>query len=784
MLKEVEKYLEEQSAKKNADIVKDYVKEVENDDGNLSNLKLWKLKQKLLPRSTDTPMAKKDENGNLVTAPEALKALYLKTYQKRLSRKPMKNGLLDIFFLKEELWDSRMKELSNIKTPPWSKAELRKAIKSLKKNKTSDPDGFINELFMDGCAGDDLENALLLLFNGIKNNCEIPEFMIKQNITTIYKNKGSRQDMENDRGIFILSSLKKILDKLIYLDKFKNIDSNMSCSNVGARKGRNIRDHLFIIYGIINSVVKGNEPSIDIQIYDLVKAFDSLWLEDCLNDTFDTLDNNLRDEKLKLLYDGSKKNLVAINTAVGLTDRVSIDRLVQQGSTWGPLLCSNTMDTLGKKVRDKEGPAYMYKGTVRILPLAMIDDINGISKCGMDSITLNTFINAQIELKKLKFHQPNHDGKSKCHKMHIGGNKSSCSVLKVHGTEMEAVEHDIYLGDVISNDGKNKLNIEKRISKGLGIISQIMNILDIITFGSHYIEVALLLRESMFINGILFNSEVWYGLSRAEMNDLEDLDRTLLRRILSVPVTTPKEALYLELGLIPISEIIRIRRIMYLHHLVTRGENKMLYQFFITQWMKPNKGDWTETIKEDLKEYNISEDLDYIKSKSKYSFKNLVKKRGKEYTLGKLLLQKEKHSKMRNLEYSELIIQECYLLPGLRVDQARNIFKFRTRMAQFGENYRGNKDNILCPLCHQGPDNQNHCFKCEIVTEKIDVKGVDMDDIYTNNISIQTSEILTKILELRKNIQEGEQVKKQQANEAQVHPIRSAASNTAPCMYY
>ena len=46
----------------------------------------------------------------------------------------MKNDLLDIFFLKEELWESRKKELSYIKTPPWSKAELRKAIKSLKKN--------------------------------------------------------------------------------------------------------------------------------------------------------------------------------------------------------------------------------------------------------------------------------------------------------------------------------------------------------------------------------------------------------------------------------------------------------------------------------------------------------------------------------------------------------------------------------------------------------------------------------------------------------------------------
>ena len=33
-----------------------------------------------------------------------------------------------------------------------------------------------------------------------------------QNITTVYNNKGSRFDMENERGIFILTVLKKILD--------------------------------------------------------------------------------------------------------------------------------------------------------------------------------------------------------------------------------------------------------------------------------------------------------------------------------------------------------------------------------------------------------------------------------------------------------------------------------------------------------------------------------------------------------------------------------------------
>ena len=40
---------------------------------------------------------------------------------------------------------------------------------------------------------------------------------------------------------------------------------------------------------------------------------------------------------------------MAIKTAVGMTDRVDIPDTVQQGGTWGSLLCSNTIDTIGKK---------------------------------------------------------------------------------------------------------------------------------------------------------------------------------------------------------------------------------------------------------------------------------------------------------------------------------------------------------------------------------------------------------------------------------------------------
>ena len=237
---------------------------------------------------------------------------------------------------------------------------------------------------------------------------------------------------------------------------------------------------------------------------------------------------------------------------------MNIPRIVQQGGTWGPALCSNTVDTIGKKCRDRGELHYLYKDTVRVLPLAMVDDLIGISKCGLDSIELNTFINTQIELKKLRFHVPDKDGKSKCHKMHIGNKQEWCSVLEVHGTVMTNVTEETYLGDIMSSDGKNSKNIAKRISKGLGIITQIIHLLEMVSLGEHFIEIALLFREALFLNGILTNCEIWYGLTESEVKEFEDLDIQLLKKILQVPVSTPQEGFFLELGIIPIGVIIKV----------------------------------------------------------------------------------------------------------------------------------------------------------------------------------------------------------------------------------
>ena len=83
---------------------------------------------------------------------------------------------------------------------------------------------------------------------------------------------------------------------------------------------------------------------------------------------------------------------------------------------------------------------------------------------------------------------------------------------------MERVTEDTYLGDIISEDGENAKNIKSRVAKVVGIISEIKNMLETITLGEHFFSTALLLRESKFLNGILTNSDVWYGLTKEDIN--------------------------------------------------------------------------------------------------------------------------------------------------------------------------------------------------------------------------------------------------------------------------
>ena len=135
------------------------------------------------------------------------------------------------------------------KTPPWTKKQVLNVLNALKKGKSKDPWDLPNEIYHPEVAGDDLIEAITLLMNKIKKQGKIPELILYANISSFYKGKGSKHDMENERGVFRIVILRYILEKLIYNDEYQTIDNNLTDCNVGSRKNRNIRDNLFILNG-------------------------------------------------------------------------------------------------------------------------------------------------------------------------------------------------------------------------------------------------------------------------------------------------------------------------------------------------------------------------------------------------------------------------------------------------------------------------------------------------------------------------------------------------------
>ena len=99
----------------------------------------------------------------------------------------------------------------------------------------------------------------------------------------------------------------------------------------------------------------------------------------------------------------------------------------------------------------------------------------------------------------------------------------------------------------------------------------------------------------------------------------------------------------------------------------------MLRIFFPTQWKHPVKDDWTTQVQKDLQDLKIDLSLEDMKKKSEYSFNRLVKVKMNEFCLDYLLNIKERHSKMDNLHYVELKLQNFLTDDDISMKEAKNV---------------------------------------------------------------------------------------------------------------
>ena len=236
---------------------------------------------------------------------------------------------------------------------------------------------------------------------------------------------------------------------------------------------------------------------------------------------------------------------VVVKTPVGVTEKFGMKKKVMQGTVFAPIKCSVQIDTLGRDCLTNGDGLYNYKDLVEVPALSMVDDIVGVTKCSDESVELNSIINSKIEAKKLRL--------SKCFKIHISKKPQECIInLKAHEDNIKEVKSARYLGDILNNEGSIDDTIKSRGDKSIGKTNQVISILNSVSLGMFYFDIALTLRDSSFLSGILTNSETWYNLKEEHFKVLEVADNDLMRKILNAHSKTACELFWLETGKLPI----------------------------------------------------------------------------------------------------------------------------------------------------------------------------------------------------------------------------------------
>ena len=287
---------------------------------------------------------------------------------------------------------------------------MEAVLKNLKMNKSRDFEGYLNEIFKLDVIGDNLKESILLMINMLRRKQLIPIFLNYCNITTVPK-KGSKTELKNEHGIFRVPILRYILMRVIYNTKYNVIDRNMSDCQMGARKAKGCRNNIFIVNAIIHDVMKGRKKkAVNLQIYDYAQMFDSIDLQQAISDIYDA---GVDDDNLVLLNKANQEVHMAVKSATGLTDRQVLKDIVLQGDTWGSLLASVQVDSIGKECQEA-GYGYFYMDILPISMLGLVDDLVGVTEAGYKAQQMNTFINVKTAEKSLQF------GASKCKSLLIG----------------------------------------------------------------------------------------------------------------------------------------------------------------------------------------------------------------------------------------------------------------------------------------------------------------------------------------------------------------------------
>ena len=431
---------------------------------------------------------------------------------------------------------------------------------------------------------------------------------------------------------------------------------------------------------------------------DAEKCFDKLWLEDRINELW-RLGTNIRDcIMIKRMNEVAR---IVVQTPLGPTREIQVEKIVRQGTVYGPQICISSMD----KVNLLGTTAVTYYGPdLPIRAVAFVDDVTGAGSVNSSNNVINN-CNILEDQKKMTFN--NKDGKTEYLVIPFNEESVRTVTAEVKRGRVQRISEHKMLGTWFDETGLYSINIIKRKNHLQFMTNTTRQICSTKNMGVLAGEARLKTAEAAILPAFLYNAEGFAEFTPKEMNEMERLQGSMLRQLLEVPKTTPYYGILLETGWLTIEAQIEYRKLMLYHNIINSDEKRTLKKLLVVQKAENRQGTWYYSICRIIEKYGITLDPEQsLKSGWKREVKSKIRKETEKVIRAKC----EESTKSRTVRRGAYEVKEYFRALPIKV--SKEILKYRLHMVNIPLNFKNSWSDLKCPLCMEQQGNTEHFFTC------------------------------------------------------------------------
>ena len=501
----VDKEVKRSIKKDKRDYIDDLARQAEIAAGQGNQRDLYLVTKKLTGKFQQTDKPVMDKNGNpLTTTNEQLKR-WAEHFRELLNR-PTPDSPPDIPPAETELPISCDKP---------SKTEIKKAIMTLRSGKAAGPDEIPAEAIKA-----DIETAVQMLcglFSKIWEKEEVPA-QWKEGIIIKLPKKGDLRDCSNYRGIMLLSTPGKVLNRSL-LERMKEaVDPKLRDQQAGFRRNRSCADQIASLRIIMEQSLEWNSP-LYINFIDYEKAFDSVDRE--------TLWKLLRHygvpkKIISLIRCTFQDMSCKIAHAGQLSESFEVKTGIRQGCLLSLFLFLLVIDWIMKTTTTGRNNGIQWTLWTQLDDLDFADDLALLSHNHSQMQDKTTLLETTSAGTGLKINRK----KTELMKMNTTAN----APITVGGEPIKEVESFVYLGNVVDHQGGTDRDVTARIGKARAAFVMLKNIW---ASGGISMRTKLRIFNSNVKSVLLYGCETW-RTTQTMQRKIQTFFNTCLRRIYKI----------------------------------------------------------------------------------------------------------------------------------------------------------------------------------------------------------------------------------------------------------